>query len=217
MIISRIIKGTGHFISYIYPYSIHRKKQLIRDLFYTGWISRAFKKIGEGTIIEHAFHLIGGKHITIGNRCVIGEHSFVTSFPKGKGSPSGLITIGDFCQFGANLHITSIESITIGDYLLTGKNVLITDNAHGEATIKKLMDIPPSNRPLVSKGPVVIEDNVWIGERAAILAGVHIGRGAVIGANSVVTRDVPDYAIVGGVPARIIRIADEAVDEKTSE
>lgn len=57
----------------------------------------------------------------------------------------------------------------------------------------------------ISKGDIVVDDDVWIGERATILSGVHIGQGAVVGAGAVVTRDVPPYAIVAGVPARVIR------------
>ena len=55
------------------------------------------------------------------------------------------------------------------------------------------------------KCPVVIEDNVWIGEKASIMPGVHIGKGAIIAANSVVTHDVPAYAVVAGVPAKIVK------------
>lgn len=57
----------------------------------------------------------------------------------------------------------------------------------------------------VSKGDIIVDDDVWIGQRAMIMSGVHIGQGAVIGAGAVVTKDVPPYAIVGGVPAKIIK------------
>ena len=64
--------------------------------------------------------------------------------------------------------------------------------------------LPPVSRPLVSKGKVVIGENVWIGDKATILPGVSIGDGSVIGANAVVTKDVPPYSVVVGNPARII-------------
>lgn len=161
--------------------------------------------VGEGSIIERDLCLVGGKHIKIGKSCVIGPHSFITAFSDSE--EATMIEIGDGCHFGAFLHITSCSHITIGNHFLAGKGVLISDNAHGYASWKEDLDIPPTDHPVVSKGPIVIEDNVWIGERAAILAGVHIGRGPIIGANSVVTHDVPDYGIVGGIPARLIRIA----------
>jgi acetyltransferase-like isoleucine patch superfamily enzyme len=63
----------------------------------------------------------------------------------------------------------------------------------------------PMMRPLISKGKVIIGDNVWIGEGAMILPNVHIGEGAIIAANSVVTKDIPAYSIAVGIPAKIIK------------
>ena len=74
------------------------------------------------------------------------------------------------------------------------------------AAIENEMFLPPINRPLFSKGPVVIEDNVWIGDKATILSGVTIGMGAIVGANSVITKDIPAYAVVAGSPAKIIKM-----------
>lgn len=78
------------------------------------------------------------------------------------------------------------------------------------------LDLPKDNSySAASKGDIVVDDDVWIGYRATILSGVHIGQGAVIGAGAVVTKDVPPYAIVGGVPARVIkyRFNDELIQE----
>ena len=63
----------------------------------------------------------------------------------------------------------------------------------------------PNSRPLYSKGPVIIDDNVWIGEGAMIMPGVHVGNGAIIAANSVVTKDIPAYSVAAGIPAKIIK------------
>lgn len=68
------------------------------------------------------------------------------------------------------------------------------------------MSIAPLSRPVVSKGPIIIDDNVWIGENAVILSGVHIGEGAIIAANAVVTKDVDSYTMVAGVPAKPVKI-----------
>ena len=68
------------------------------------------------------------------------------------------------------------------------------------------MLLPPVQRQMVVKGPVVVEDNVWIGERVCILSGVTVGKGAIVAANSVVTKDVPPYSVVGGVPAKLIKV-----------
>jgi acetyltransferase-like isoleucine patch superfamily enzyme len=97
-----------------------------------------------------------------------------------------------------------VNKIIIGNNLLTGKWVTITDNAHG-TTDKEALLSPPIERLLSSKGPVIIGNNVWIGDKATILPGVTIGDGAIIGANAVVTKDVPPYSVVVGNPARIIK------------
>lgn len=115
-----------------------------------------------------------------------------------------MLNIGSNCSFGAYNHITCANKIIIGNSLLTGKWVTITDNSHGE-TDKSTLEMRPQKRPITSKGPVIIGNNVWIGDKATILPGVTIGDGAVIAANAVVTKDVPAYCVAGGNPARIIK------------
>ncbi len=88
--------------------------------------------------------------------------------------------------------------------MLIGSNVLITDHSHG-TTSEADLRLPPLLRPLADRGPVVIESNVWIGEGVCILPGVRVGTNAIIGANAVVTRDVPPGDVVGGIPARTIK------------
>lgn len=114
------------------------------------------------------------------------------------------LKIGSHCSFGAFNHITCANKVVIGDYCLTGKWVTITDNSHGE-TDSDSLHLPPSKRPVTSKGAVVIGNNVWIGDKATILPGVTIGDGAVIAANAVVTKNVQAYSVVGGNPAKILK------------
>lgn len=114
------------------------------------------------------------------------------------------LTIGSNCNFGAFNHITCTNSIKIGNNVLTGKWVTITDNSHGGVD-KDSLCIHPIQRPIVSKGEVYIDDDVWIGDKATILPGVKIGKSAIIAANSVVTKDVPPFCVVGGNPAVILK------------
>jgi len=153
------------------------------------------------------------EHISIGDNTWFGDGIYLTAWDSfncivdGKSqvqhfTPS--ITIGENCHFGAQNHITCTNRITIGDNLLTGKWVTITDNSHGDSSLEHL-NIDPLKRPIVSKGPVSIGKNVWIGDKATILSNVSIGDGVIIAANAVVTKDVPSYTVVGGNPARIIK------------
>lgn len=152
-------------------------------------------------------------YISIGDNTRFGDWIFLTAWNNyhsiidGKETIQKLnpvLSIGELCNFGAFNHITCTNKVTIGDGVLTGKWVTITDNSHGDTNIETLK-IRPEKRRIVSKGPVVIGNNVWIGDKATILPGVTIGDGAVVAANAVVTKDVPAYSVVAGNPARIIK------------
>lgn len=163
---------------------------------------------------------LGNKTLLIGGELTIKGESYITindytRFDKGciitawDRSPDGgyfkpSIQIGSECLFGEYNHITCVNEIIIGNNVLTGRWVTITDNSHGDSNYTTLI-IPPIMRPTISKGKVVIGNNVWIGDKATILPGVTIGDGAIIAANAVVTKDVPAYSVVGGNPAKIIK------------
>lgn len=153
------------------------------------------------------------QYITIGQKTGFGDWIYLTAWDSydciinDKRTTQRLnpeLSIGEECHFGAFNHITCINKIQIGNRLLTGKWVTITDNSHGTTDIDTLY-IDPIKRPLYSKGPVIIGNDVWIGDKATILPNVTIGNGAVIAANAVVTKDVPAYCIAAGNPAKIIK------------
>jgi acetyltransferase-like isoleucine patch superfamily enzyme len=101
-------------------------------------------------------------------------------------------------------HIGAINEIRIGDNVLIASKVFISDHSHGDTSTEH-MNIAPLKRPVVSTGPIIINNNVWIGEGASILANITIGESAIVGTNAVVTKDVPPFAVVGGVPAKILK------------
>lgn len=205
------IYGFARLLSYIIPYKIISQiwKQL-RTVVYTGWISREFKSFGAESYIQPSFSLlVGPESITIGEKCVIYKNVQLTAWHKRQGQifqPE--IYLGNNCHINEDSHITAINSIRIGNNVLIGKKVLITDNSHG-SSLPELMDTAPKNRPLYSKGSIQIDDNVWIGEKASIMPGVHIGKGAIIAANAVVTHDIPPFCVAAGVPAKIVKIIVE--------
>lgn len=152
----------------------------------------------------------GEDRITIGEGTHVGEHCVLTTWEStcAGGDFHPEIVIGKNCDIGEYNHITSINKIQVGDNLLTGRWVTITDNSHGGIDCNSL-SIAPIMRKMISKGPVFIGTNVWIGDKATILPGVTIGDGAVIAANSVVTKDVPAYSVVAGIPAKVIKQVKE--------
>lgn len=196
----------GRLWSYFYFPWIKNKWKIVRAYLYTGYYARQFKEFGKSSIIKSFSYVRGLKYIKVGEGTVIGYHVELTAWDCYKGQkfkPDIIIgngtTIRDYSQ------ITAIDSIQIGSGVLTGPNILITDNAHG-ASVADLLDMAPNLRHLFSKGPVVIEDNVWIGTKASIMPGVRIGKGAIIAANSVVTHDIPPYCVAAGVPAKVIKV-----------
>lgn len=100
--------------------------------------------------------------------------------------------------------VACINKVTIASGVLIAGNVLIEDHFHGDVSSSEA-DIEPNKRILKSRGEISIGENVWIGENVVIMPGVSIGRGCVIGANSTVTKSIPDYAVAAGSPAKIIR------------
>jgi len=169
-------------------------------------IAKRFSHAQEGVSFSRDMTTLGEERIFIGAGTHFGEHTFLTAWEKtcAGGDFHPEIHIGRNCNFGAWNHITAINRIEIGDNLLTGKWVTITDNNHGESDIETLQTAPLM-RMMTTKGPVVIGNNVWIGDKATILSGVTIGEGSIIAANAVVTKDVPAFSVVAGNPAKIIK------------
>jgi acetyltransferase-like isoleucine patch superfamily enzyme len=114
----------------------------------------------------------------------------------------GQLTLGANVNVSDWVHIGALDHVTIGDGCLMGSKVLITDHSHGTvADIAQPTPLRPDARPLRSKGPVVLEDNVWLGDGVVVLPGVRIGSNAIVGANSVVTHNIPSNTVWAGSPA----------------
>ena len=159
---------------------------------------------GNNISIRSPFYLRGGQYVTIGNNFSAGPSLRLEAWDKySEIQYKPQIIIGDHVSMNYDVHIGAIDRIVIGDNVLIGSRVLITDHSHGDLT-EKMLKQHPVNCSLFSKGPVIVEDDVWIGEGVCILPGVRIGKHAIIGANAVVTRDVPPNSVVGGIPAAVL-------------
>lgn len=167
------------------------------------WNHLKWKRIGKSNVGKN-YSIISPDRISIGDNFYAEDNLKIqawTSYQNQSFSPS--IDIGSNVSMMENCHISCCNKITIGDGCLLGSNVFITDNFHGDNSRKQLL-IPPINRPLDVRGEVKIGKNVWIGRNVCIMPGVSIGDYAVVGANAVVTRDVPASSVAAGVPARSV-------------
>jgi acetyltransferase-like isoleucine patch superfamily enzyme len=151
---------------------------------------------GKGCVIKRnsEFHLTDGALLKIGNNVVIQDYAF---FQLTKPHPK--VIIGNDVVIGRHNMITAKGNISIGSYTRIGAFVQILDQGHGFEKNQLIM-----HQDAIIEDTTIGED-CWIGTGAKILKGVKIGKGVVIGANAVVTKDIPDYAIVGGIPAKIIK------------
>lgn len=194
-----------------------RLKQLIqqygaRGLFWLS-INVIYTKLlisRKARLIRRPAYIRGSKFIDYGNRLTTGVAVRLDAFESQVAKGPTLI-FGNDVQLNDYVHIGASQEVRIGSNVLIASKVFISDHGHGRygnEDVNDSPDMPPTLRPL-NTNPVVIEDNVWIGELVSVLPGVTIGYGSVIGAGSVVTKDIPPHSIAVGSPAKVIRSYDD--------
>jgi acetyltransferase-like isoleucine patch superfamily enzyme len=158
-----------------------------------------FNKLGKNSFIISPRAIDGGNNMEIADNVYIQYKTWLAALPL-TGETECILKIGKGSVIGNFNHIYATKSIIIEEYVLTADRVYISDNLHGYEDISS----PILKQPIVQNGEVVIGRGSWIGENVCIL-GVKIGKQCVIGSNSVVTKDIPDYCVAAGIPARIIK------------
>ena len=148
------------------------------------------------------------QYISIGDDTLIGPGVALSAgmVPGQECISQVVVSIGDRCLIGRGSGIVGHFSIKIGNDVWTGHHVYITDQNHGYEDVKR-----PISQQSQPERPVVIGDGSWLGHGAVVLPGVTIGKHVVIGANSVVTKDIPDFSVAVGSPAKVIRRYDESL------
>jgi len=158
-------------------------------------------------LVRAPFRIRGRRFIQFGKRLTTGTDCRLDAMPT---NGQVCLELGDNIQINDSVHIAAINSVKIGNKVLIASKVFISDHNHGSYGYNDIHSsplVPPEEREL-SSDPVEIGDNVWIGEFVAILPGVTIGKGAIIGTMSVVTKDIPEYSIAVGSPAKVIKKYD---------
>jgi acetyltransferase-like isoleucine patch superfamily enzyme len=158
----------------------------------------------QARLIRLPFDIRNKKFIQIGKKFTSGVGCRIEAYPENK---EKVVFIGDNVQINDYVHISGMKGVRLGDNVLIASKVFISDLNHGNYSDEGLIDsphTPPSERKLYAK-PIIIEDNVWLGEFVSVLSGVTIGKGSIVGANSVVSRSLPPYVIAVGTPARVVK------------
>ena len=194
----------GKLLNIFFPYYIFKFISRLQIKIYSLWICG--QKFGDIEWVRFAgdISLKGTQRMIIGKGTSFEKHCKLMTWSADNKNDDIKILIGSHCTFGEYNNISAFNKIEIGNWVLTGRWVSIIDNAHGNSDLDTIK-LSPTKRPIVSKGPIIIRDNVWIGDKCTILPGVEIGESCIIAANSVVTKSIPPYSVAGGVPAVIIK------------
>jgi acetyltransferase-like isoleucine patch superfamily enzyme len=186
-------------MKYYFRYGFLGSIKLFISLIYTKLFHR------NARLIRLPFDIRNKKYIRIGDNFTCGMGCRFEAYPDGVNGKT--LKIGRDVQINDYVHITAKSSVIIGNNVLMASKIYISDCTHGDysgGVRDSHPDIFPSKRELKVK-PVLIEDNVWLGEFVSILPGTTIGKGTIVGSNSVVTKNLPSYVIAVGTPAKPIK------------
>ncbi len=177
----------------------------IKTWIWTMAIRRRFRRFGTGSVVEPFCALNYPNMVEIGARVHIREHAWINCVSREDGKSS--LVIDDGCYIGRFVHINAFYDIHIESDVMIADRVYIADTDH----FYKDPGIPIMHQGDQVKGPVRLKKGCWIGTGAVILPGVSVGRNAVVGPNTVLHKDVPDFGMAFGNPAKVVIRADAPV------
>ena len=162
-----------------------------------------FREFGEKSTLGYGCLLQHPENISIGDKVSIGNKVWLNAGPgSGKKNNTSLLTIGSGTFISRNVHINAFKNVVIEDSVLIGEDVYLGDTDHIASEDSYL---PIIEQGWEYKGSVLLKSGCFIAKGAIILPGVTVGKNAIVGPNSVITMNIPDYAMAWGNPARIIK------------
>jgi acetyltransferase-like isoleucine patch superfamily enzyme len=185
---------------------MHQLKQLAKRLLFR---PRGMR-MGPGSVFRRPWNIKNPDRIVTGERARIGRHVVMNALSDYEGLPQdGHIVLGHDVYIGGYSQLHAMNRVEIGDGCVLSEHVYVSDIAHGLDPRAGLI----MKQPLESKGPVRIGRHVFIGYGCSILPGVTLGDHCIVGTRSTVTRSFPAYSMIGGAPARLLKVFDQARGE----
>ncbi len=159
-----------------------------------------FGSMGKGSFIGSGARFINPKLVLLGEGVCFGVGARIECFGSAKLDRRAILQIGPGTTFGDYVHIGCTNSVEIGRNVLFGSHILIIDHSHGKPSKDILLPdlVAPNTREVISKGGIVVGDNVWVADGVVILAGAKIGEGAIIGTGAVVRGSIDARTIFLG-------------------
>lgn len=188
-------------LSFVYPAKLISSWYIFISQIKTYYRLHKCDVYSENIYIDKTAETTGMEYWKLGDKVYIHKNCRIDAI-KVKDIPP-LLYLGNDVSIGDNTHIGVINRVYIGNNVLISAGCLIIDHSHGDNVSE--LDLPPTKRRLFSKGECCIEDNCWLGEGVSVLPGVTIGEGSVIGAYSVVSKDIPAYSLAVGNPAKVVK------------
>ncbi len=182
------------------PLALYKNLQRARDKAFSVAIGSSFRSFGSHTVVQPPVRVHGWERISLGSEVFIGAHCWMAALDH-EALEGSTIEIGSGTKIAGLCVISAVLQVRLGRSVLLGRNVYIADHKHAFTDV---------TRPVLDQGvdgvmAVEICDGAWLGNNTVIAPGVRIGCGAVVGANSVVKQDVPDFSVAVGAPARIVK------------
>ena len=196
-----VIPGVHHLL---YAERMLRRavwRPLFGKIYYAPLLRMSCKSVGSGLLLyENMPKFLGSLEVVLGHRVTLsGDHVWISG---GSGRTNRFV-VGDDTYLGHALQVVSGSTVTIGRHVMIGNRVVLNGfSGHPLDPMRRTAREPPE---AAGMAPITIEDYVWIANDTTVLPGVTIGRGAVVASGAVVTKDVPELAVVAGVPAQVVR------------
>lgn len=168
-----------------------------------GW---RLHSLGRRSALGRCLEMSNPRAVSIGSLVTVSNEFILSDLRPGRGKCPKIV-IGDRCTILYRFQCNAAESVRIGQNVLIATNVLITDSDHVVET-----GVQTSRNPKLVTRPVCVEDDCWLGHNVVIVKGVTVGHNSIVGANSVVTHDVPPYSVAVGNPARVVKTLKQEED-----